>query len=92
MLLSQQNRLLNSFFEPTPISSSYPVSHVGMDPYEAEIWRRKQQKGSIVDMVKGRWNEELTAAVHNVQGVDWTEAGKSWANRAGALWRKMSAE
>lgn len=61
--LRSQSRILHDLLDPTPLPS--PQTRAG---------RTREERGTLVETAKDRWNDEVENAVRWVQRTDWNKA------------------
>jgi len=60
--LRSQSRVLTSLLEPTPIS-----------PPQTRAELAREERGTLIETAKDRWNEEVESAVRWVQRTEWND-------------------
>jgi Altered inheritance of mitochondria 5 len=52
----------------------------------------RRREGSLVEMMKERWNEEVEGMVRRVQSTDWSGVRERWERRGVSAWRNVMGE
>lgn len=73
--LRLQSRVLTTLLEPTPLP-----------PPQTREELAREERSSLVETAKDRWNDELENAVRWVQRTDWTEVREGMEGAISRLW------